>query len=248
MADIAAGFPFLKLPLELRNMVYKELLIMPGTLEIIKSWSSDHVVFLVNRIQNVCASIETANQSAVFVVFLVSKQIRREAISIYFGCNKFGAMDTDMLAQLLYHIGPEACNAIREISIEYDLGKHACKAFKLLAQCGGLRKLHFHMLSCPLSEPYPPDFGQFLLKKPGIQSLLKIRGIQELDVVVSCRRGISDSCEGSDRSKESFTKALQILMEPPDFRKQRRIAPKELWYKAPMMTRARASRKEQSGE
>lgn len=157
MADIAAGFPFLKLPLELRNMVYRELLIMPGTLEIIKPWSSDPVVLLVNRIQ--VASIAIANQCAVFMVLRVSKQISREAIPIYFGCNKFVAMDTDMLAQLLCHIGPEACNAIREISIQYKLGKHACKAFKLLAQCGGLRKLHFRMLSCPPSEPNPPDFG-----------------------------------------------------------------------------------------
>lgn len=33
MADITAVFPFLKLPLELRNMVYKEILVMPGVIE-----------------------------------------------------------------------------------------------------------------------------------------------------------------------------------------------------------------------
>ena len=57
---------------------------------------------------------------------------------------------------------------------------------------------------------------------------------------------VAKAPEGFEKDKEGFLQALQILKEPRDFEKQRRLPPNELWIKAPMMTRARASKKERS--
>lgn len=152
-----------------------------------------------------------------------------------------------MLSQFLYRIDPDACNAIREISIRYYSGKNAGKAFKLLAQCGSLCKFHLKLHTFYwMPDSWGGGLAEFfpLLKTPGIRSLLKVRGIQELDVDIAVQGyspGYKD--EEFDRDKESFIQALQVLKEPRDFQKQRRLPPKELWSKVPMMTRARASLK-----
>lgn len=229
MADTTTGFPFMKLPLELRNMVWKELLVMPGL-----------IVMGSTKLRLGRPRVIPINP--IYGVFLVSKQIRQEAITTYFGNNEFIALDVAALAEFLYCIGPDACNLIRKIWIYYSRGKNAGKAFKLLTQCGSLRKIHFR-IGCYYRTMYRAKKLPFL-KRPGIQSLLKIRGLEELDVKVDWQ-GLMPCPfrEVVEREMEDFLQALEILKKPRDAKRQRRLTPNELWSKAPMMTRARASTK-----
>lgn len=236
-------------------MIYKEILVMPGVVAFgfpgtydTPAWTriSPRVIPIDHDVFGPSICHINPHQPRVFGAFLVSKQTRHEAISIYFGCNRFHAGDLVHLAEFLHRIGPDACNAIREISILYYRRKNADKAFKLLIQCGRLRKIHFGIYSHYEDNPNLPLVSTPLLDRPGIQSLLKVRGIEELDVRFNPSGFAAKAPEGYEKDKESFLQALQILKEPRDFQKQRRLPPNELWIKAPMMTRARASKKEQS--
>lgn len=86
--------------------------------------------------------------------------------------------------------------------------------------------------------------GPFLLERAGIQYLLKVRGIQELDVEVIYRgRSLPFLHEVVDADKENFMQALQIPKEPPGFPEAEKITSEGalVQYKDPMMTRARAT-------
>ncbi|MCJ1470345.1 hypothetical protein MMC07_008990 [Pseudocyphellaria aurata] len=236
MAETSAvGFPFLKLPPEVRDMVLKELLVMPGPIDTGRKSIMPPRVLIRNQEKNVYSK-----HPPIFGAFLLSKQTRQAALSIYFGCNGFIARHLTALAHFLYNIGADACNAIRKISIEIKRLRNARKAFKLLAQCGSLRSLQFAITPKLFWTDY--DVTAFV-DLPGVQDLLKIRGVQELEVVEGDPRFIDERLPWS---KESILQALQILKEPRDSQKQRRLPPKELWSKVPMTTRAMASKREQS--
>lgn len=89
---MTAGFPFIRLPLELRNMVYRELLVMPGPIDLGKTRRSrPSVMLLDNEEPDSRMSRKLSKHPRVFGIFLVSEQIRQEAISVYFGGNSFHA-------------------------------------------------------------------------------------------------------------------------------------------------------------
>ncbi|MCJ1464081.1 hypothetical protein MMC07_002693 [Pseudocyphellaria aurata] len=236
MAEITAvEFPFLKLPPELRDMVFKELLVMPGPIYTGRRSMTPPRVLIRNH-----EEIEDIEHPPIFGAFLLSKQTRQTAISIYFGCNGFIVRHLGALAHFLYKIGADACNAVRKISMELRRLKFARKAFKLLAQCASLRSIHITVYP----KMFYTDFDVMaFVNLPGVQHLLKIRGIQELEVVEAEPRFID---ERHPWSKESILQALQILKEPRDSQKKRRLPPKELWSKIPMTTRSVASKREQS--
>ncbi|MCJ1463877.1 hypothetical protein MMC07_002486 [Pseudocyphellaria aurata] len=202
MADITAGFPFLKLPLEVRNMVYKELLVKRKPIRMRRPKERPQ------------------SEPAVLGAFTVSKQIHQEAMSIYFGCNIFSAGGLIILAKFLHNIGPNACNAIRAVSIQYhsknEYSEHNEIGFERLAQCGSLRKIRL-LIGSFYRWNKNPDPGKYvpILKRPGIQSLLKTRGIEELDVKVKFRPS-ERTCppEVFEKDRESFMQALLIVKEP----------------------------------
>lgn len=142
----------------------------------------------------------------------------------------FNAEDTAILVEFLYHIGPDACNAIREISIKYYQAKNADKAFKLLAQCGSLREIYFGMTS-----RYWKDTGYGrdppLLRRPGMQPLLRVRGTEKLDVefFFGGPHGWPTTSDAFERQKERVVQALQILKIPRDLQEQRTLPSNELW-------------------
>ena len=236
MAELTAGFPFIRLPLELRNMVYRELLVMPGPIDLGKTRRSrPSVMLLDNEEPDSRMSRKISKHPRVFGIFLVSEQIRQEAISVYFGGNRFHATGSARLADFLCRIDADARNAIRGVSIIYGTGQNAGKAFDLLAQCRGLRKLQFTIeYRCTWqNRSYGP-----LLKRLGMKSLLKVRGIQDLNLKCNFREPVpyestplfgstSHSCLSLERVRESpevredyekereiFRQALQILKEP----------------------------------
>lgn len=244
MANSKTAFPFMKLPPEVRNLIYEELIIvfLPFVITVIRL---NPRILGMETLDPGESMSPMSRPHPIFALFRVSKQTRQEAISVYFGGNRFNAADSDELARFLGQIGPEARNAIREVSIRYRTGKSAGKAFKLLAGCGSLRKLHFTIDSTAVA--YGPGNFIPLLKRPGIPTLLKVRGIEELNAEVKLQgHGLAHSDEPLENDKEGFLHALQILKEPRHVRKKKRLPPEELSAKVPMMTRARASGKEQS--
>lgn len=245
MADSSTGFPFEKLPGELRLMVLKHLLHMPGTIEL----HGKNTLCVEQHTKDETGRITTFRSSRhppIFGIFSVSKEIRYDAISTYFGGNVFTLRDTHLLAEFLYRIGPEACNAIRELSIGYYAGKLAVKAFKLLDHCGRLRKINFAVrrLQCfPWNTP-PIRNGKIVsfFEGPGMEYLFKIRGIEEFNMGPAYFAKHYNDQDEVD--KKAFAEALEVIKQPRDNQRPIRLPPRELWRKAPMMTRARASRKE----
>lgn len=208
MADISGGFHFLKLPPEVRNMVYEKLLVKRKPIQMSRP------------------KARPQSKPSILAVFTLSKQIHQEALSIYFGSNVFCAGGLVILAKFLLNIGPNACNAIRAVSIYYQL-KHEYSeheiGFERLAQCGSLRKIHL-LIRCFYSCDKGRARGDHvpLLKRAGIQSLLKTRGIRELDVEVKDQTfKLACAPEVYEKEKESLMQALQIVKEPRDLPKGR---------------------------
>ncbi|MCJ1470432.1 hypothetical protein MMC07_009077 [Pseudocyphellaria aurata] len=194
----AVGFPFLKLPPELHDMVLKELLVMPGPIMLVDPLK---VLHRENE-KNVYSK-----HPPIFGTFLLSKEIRQTAISIYFGRNRFIATSLGAFDCFLGSIDAGACNAIRTISIKLKRLGNASRAFKHLARCASLRSIHFTIMP----GLFWPDRFTAFADLPCVQNLLKIRGIQELEVVESEPRSVDERLPWRT---ECIVQALQILKEP----------------------------------
>lgn len=193
------SFPFMKLPSELRIMVYKQLLI----------WQERKLVFSLRSLPRWAKAL-----------VLVSKQIRQEAIAIIFGRISIDAFGFQMLADFLYRIGPDCCNAIKEVTIRYWPREDDNKAFKLLAKCASLRKLNINIEGSRLFDITPNPFG----KRSGVQDLLKIRGIEMLNVAIKhCGWCIQYDPKDMARDRHTFMEAIQILKQPRGFDELKRL-------------------------
>jgi hypothetical protein len=166
-------FPFLDLPPEIRNMIYRYLLKSakpikpPGfqTLyELRVRLSKDNRVIRDNKLGIAC----------------VCRQIKDEALAFYFGSNTFKFSYVQNMATFLYSIGGERRKHIRNISFDYS-GLEAFEAFILLGKCANLKQLHVNA-SMETMKGSRLATRDDLTTAPGLKKLLEIRGCTEVTV------------------------------------------------------------------
>ena len=135
-----------------------------------------------------------------------SSQIYKEAMPIYFQCNSFRFHNFHNLSAFLRWIGKEPCKHIRKVVFDY-FGGQAPSAFGFLAKCDRLEHLVIKMTAQSLVGA--PKANRVPVKAIGLRHLLKIRGIQTLEI-----EWLGSEEVFSTEMQDEFLEALQVLHQP----------------------------------
>lgn len=200
-------FPFMKLPPELRLMIYKEVLIAPSDIGIhYDNWAD----MLLTTVEYDDHGSVYYSPAAACSLFRVSKECYKEAMPVYFGCNNFLFSSLDALT-VLNKIKIEYRRSFKSFTINF-WGLSPAKSARLLRGCTALRQLSLRMSYRTVRY----SGSQFLplLNWDGVNDLLKVRGITDLKV-----RPLDYACTGQYLDKflkgwQPFVKTLQVLKQP----------------------------------
>ncbi|KAL8861965.1 MAG: hypothetical protein Q9178_001835 [Gyalolechia marmorata] len=201
-----SAFPFMELPLEIRTMVYEEVLLASPSISIMTQHLPAYMGY----------SPPTTE------LLRASKTLYHEATSIFYGRNLFEFLDLDALDGFLTKFSIQQRRMITSIALGI-WGITPAKSVRLLQGCVSLRHLKVKVLLNTLDGYYPNRPGQ--PRAAGIQGLLDVRGIRELDVTLPTFVNIED-----DQQREAFErlkKALQVVKLPRSVASMRRQGAKD---------------------
>ena len=154
----ASAFPYMKLPMEIRDRIQKMLLLPQEPLQIkAKSGSGTR------------QAVTAANYSAKnrLALLRVNKQIRQETFRLVYGDIQFSADTTTTFTKFLICIGSEARSALTNVSITNYMKKDIHMLFILLPDCKHLGRLHlnnFHTAGNPgkVARAFLLDAGSWI--------------------------------------------------------------------------------------
>ncbi|KAF4548980.1 Hypothetical protein D9617_24g016940 [Elsinoe fawcettii] len=124
--------PFMKLPTEVRYMIYHELLVVEGSLTFIGSRYRDNGVRRYSR-----------NGDDIYTGILeASKDIRKEALEVALGENKFHFSSSTHSARFLKSIGSGTMH-LKHITVDYSISANfGATTFRLLAAASEHLRIH----------------------------------------------------------------------------------------------------------
>ncbi|KAL8848811.1 MAG: hypothetical protein Q9221_006189 [Calogaya cf. arnoldii] len=198
-------FPFMKLPLELRYMVYKELLVMPCPITIYSParhyHQTGHLAFVTRNDRH-----EEYCPLATCQILQVSKAVHAEAMPVYFGSNTFDLWDLDALSYFLSKLNPDSRRCITSVILSDYYGRHPARSMKILRGCVSLRQLTLMFASGAFNYGNIPWHSVH-----GLKDLLQIRGIQ-------CLKTNKPNTDwlwvGASTKWPELVKKLQVLKQP----------------------------------
>ena len=152
------------LPPEIRHMIYRKI------------YNSKRVTFNYSNTGSRCFIFESRSWNLPPLTH--SREIYREQKALYLSCTQFHLHSIPILKKFLKMIGPEGRKLLTSVSFRYS--NHSISTtFQLLRECTELRSLAV-MIRIQAS-PYRHDPHR-LMKKKGLNQLLRIRGINCLDL------------------------------------------------------------------
>ncbi|KAL8714988.1 MAG: hypothetical protein Q9225_006449 [Loekoesia sp. 1 TL-2023] len=201
-------FPFMKLPPELRLMVFKEVLIEPSDIGFhYDQWAKLLIATIDDEHDDGGVYYHPA---ATCSLFGVSKDFYKEAMPVYFGCNTFFFSSLDAL-MVLSNLKVEYRRSIKSLRVCF-WGLSPAKSARLLRGCTGLRQLSLRMGNRRVRYSGMPFLPR--LNWDGVNDLLKVRGITDLKVTpfdYKCKGQFPDQFV---KGWEPFVERLQILKQP----------------------------------
>ena len=232
-------FPYEKLSPEIRAMILKELLVMPGPIETSYFGARFAVYHPLKTRENpldqsysdriLTREESKIPQAPVCQIFLVSKGVYREAVPIYFGSNLFKFHNLDNFHAFARWIGPDPRWQLRKVAVDYD-GNAPARAVKFMVECVGLRELEINIRWWSLSK-YPTVDQPLQLF--GQKDLLRIRGLEKIQVnFQGCISYYQATEEATQAQYDAFTKTLEVLKQPHDARTLKRQEAKDFPQKA----------------
>ncbi|KAL8731778.1 MAG: hypothetical protein Q9166_003225 [cf. Caloplaca sp. 2 TL-2023] len=200
-------FPFMKLPPELRCMIYKEVLVATKCLTVPRPWWADRPAHRRVYFHPEDDCDPDHSPSATCQIFRVSKAFYSEAMPVYFGENTFHFQNLNALSLILNNLSAERRRSIMSMAISF-WGSHPVKSVNLLQGCVSLRRLSIGVHWGTSRFAVTPFLSLY-----GVRDLLKVRGIQVLKVYKedTYRVGIWDRFS---KEWEEFVEALEVLKQP----------------------------------
>ncbi|PNS17554.1 D-arabinose 1-dehydrogenase [Sphaceloma murrayae] len=122
-------FPLMRLPVELRYMIFRHLLKSPFVINLI-GWLSGQRGFLL------ASGANTIDSS----ILSVSKQIYKEGVSILYSMNTFVFEDNRSIVRFLEHIGTLSTTFLRKIAVGKWYIKHGKPLLSALAKLPALQQ------------------------------------------------------------------------------------------------------------
>lgn len=229
-------FRLMDLPLEVRTMIFKELLVMPGPV-LFKRF----VVAEGNELLSRASPLAMVNQrpsedgqypshkfresniiwqKSLVKIFLASKAIYRETVPLYFRNNVFNFDKLDFFESFVTRIGSECRRQLARLKLEF-YGNASARAIKRLVDCVGLRELKLTIYSS--SAAYHDRNASYAPVLYGMKDLLKVRGLTKLEFNFSYYYGPT-WYPGHDleKAKAAVIEQLQVLKQPHDLKRLKR--------------------------
>lgn len=202
-------FPFMKLPLELRTKVYKETLVMPGTIVM----NIDVEVRIDCDIHNPPHRTYKPLNVSVLDLCSTSRAVHHESLPVFFRYNLFHFDTCDDLVKFFSCVGPTSRRNVTSVYFGFR-GRAPAKAANALRQFVGLNYLTIEISGLTLDIiPHPYAWSPpCLMKANGLAGLLKIRGIKELEIIQSPT--VAPNLTFLADSIPAFKEALQVLKQP----------------------------------
>lgn len=145
--DATSRFPFQRLPPEIRNAIYHLHLVQPEDPTCLSRWN-DSLEARAQADARYRAEhpeyVPPPYEYTALSLLGVSRQLHEEAVGIFYHHNTFFLRPVAALRDFLSSIGPRRCTFIRGIKFYYG-GIGSPAAFKSLAACQSLTKLHIHV-------------------------------------------------------------------------------------------------------
>ncbi|KAL9025396.1 MAG: hypothetical protein Q9196_005770 [Gyalolechia fulgens] len=245
-------FPFLRLPPELRMMVYQHHF----------HQKPDHrggMYCLSPKTcgvgQSVCRVAQVNDLVPLQKLWLSCKTVYYEAMPIFFSTRKFEFDNIEHLGQFLATIGPYHRQHLTSIAFDYEKSGSTeafdvHEAFRLLGECPNLKRLSIHLPSHYI--------GRKKASLAGLSTLLRIRGIENLDLTFFDPYWISYLYGPDlDNAKKIVAKKIETLKNPynPAEIKRREAKgitkgaePRTIFTPKPESRAARISRRQQLKE
>ena len=223
-AKTAQGFPFMKLPPEVRNMIYREFLEDTSIINLIALGDPKKVREVsgkpvLSRYDPGMPPVIPYSQGQFDPLLLLraSKAIHDEAYPVYYGRNTFFCRGFAALRGFLGRLKREYRRNIRTLG--FDMwGNPAAKSIRLLQGCASLQYLHIDCRGVRLWDNLRSDSVL-----PGYTELLKLRGIRSLQILRPVKNDIyrlgSQTYRilrpaDTDAYWEQIIEDLQVLQQP----------------------------------
>ena len=230
-------FRLMDLPLELRSMIFRHFLVMPGPVLF--------TYFAAPHARHDSAGVESQNnplsedftglfpehngiqQSSLLNIFSASKTVYRETVPLYFGCNQFEFCSLDRMEQFLNKIGAECRWQIASITVEY-WGRAPARAVKRLAECVGLRvlMLKIGLYSFGRSHSSPAQKARLI----GMKDLLRLRGLDRISIASNGEfkyKCFADAVVPTQDVIDMFMEQLEVVTEARDPKQLKRQEKKD---------------------
>ncbi|KAL9638882.1 MAG: hypothetical protein Q9204_001329 [Flavoplaca sp. TL-2023a] len=206
------SFPFMELPPEIRNAIYEMALFVAEPICIYFVWPHGN---WYRPPSGVHGELWTTRHSPrkTCQLLRVCKEIYYAASLIYYRLNTFFCNGVEALGEFLAKLTIQQRRSIRSLSFFFS-GHAPARSISMLQACVSLRQLQISCTSRMLHE-YGLRMPESLKRLPGLGDLLKVRGIQELQIIVPSALPYSRYYSINDEvSPESFIKDLQVLKLP----------------------------------
>jgi len=213
------------LPPEIRMMILKERLTMPGPILWASKKQAIAEVPFVRAGESSCkeyANGATFTQSRICQLFPVSKTMYAEAIPIYFGTNTFNFKSTEEFVVFFGRLSPRYRWQLGTISMSW-IGKSRVAAAKALKTFVALRELKLDQVTLyrfQATKEHVDASGNVVearINTYGQKDLLNLRGLEKISIdfnddIVDC--GQKRPCTQADKS--AFMQDLQVMKSRQD--------------------------------
>lgn len=194
---VDATFPLMRLPLEIRLMIYEFHFLQAGEVPEAEK----------NCLAGESCRAKIYNRNVpIRMLWMASKTLYHEAMPVYFWTKNFRFLDADYLLAFLRTIGPYHRQYITQITLYLRQIDNA-NVFKQIAQCSSLEHLSL------VIKPYRYQRTE-LMRRPAIRSLLKIRNLKSVHFEILCTQDNRPAPSSED--VEEFVENLQVLKQPYD--------------------------------
>ena len=214
-----AFFPFMKLPLELRTMVYKMHFAQTADFTYFPSSSLSHLGGLACQCQHWGFGVSNGGVP-VRLLWTLSKDLYHEAMPLYFQTTEFTFNSLGSLAHFLNVIGPYHRQYVTSVNLNsrrFDLSMdrqlrvsdsetHAgLQTLKLLRRCPALRHMQFNL---PIVKYHLAETSEWF------RAILKIRDLKSVDFKFMAANEYWTRDDHLMKIYEHNKQVLQVLKQP----------------------------------
>ena len=219
--------PLMELPREVRDMIYEACLVFDGAIFVKdKRRGCIGSTFKPREREEYfdrgMASIESSATAQGRKLFYVAQQIRDEAASMFYRKNTFEFTSLTEMEKFILEMGLSSQHILRSVIVYYEAAYMAyTRPLTLLTQCVGLRELT--LVLCDKCVSYSNKhiaiggyrYAPAELKVPALGTLLKIRGLNNVRLVMSSNAArITSPLDRGYTMLQALEDAIQVTRKP----------------------------------